>query len=279
MLIRLFSIDCRYVDDSLIPSDPDNAPSAVDSSGFSASPVVIPWVAAGDEEADAINSQFAMETDDNVRLNAIFKSACSFLILQGTAAMLSVLPECLHHLDHETLMLLVQDENNIQAILNPDGTVNAAKVELLRRGQLNVYGAPGRAGFIDDFSFGQKIPQQPLLSGGLYYEPASALPFSAAPMIAPTLSTFADDLALSARMASMPSSASNAAKAQKQFKYPTKAATPCRFFNTPKGCQFGDKCAFGHFREHDEDDFVDRDSDRKSRRRNINEDDFGRARR
>lgn len=27
----------------------------------------------------------------------------------------------------------------------------------------------------------------------------------------------------------------------------TKAATPCRFFNTAKGCQFGDKCSFGHF--------------------------------
>ncbi len=27
----------------------------------------------------------------------------------------------------------------------------------------------------------------------------------------------------------------------------TKASTPCRFFNTNKGCQFGDKCQFGHF--------------------------------
>ena len=26
-----------------------------------------------------------------------------------------------------------------------------------------------------------------------------------------------------------------------------KAAVPCRFFNTRKGCQFGDKCEFGHF--------------------------------
>lgn len=26
-----------------------------------------------------------------------------------------------------------------------------------------------------------------------------------------------------------------------------KSATACRFFNTPKGCQFGDKCGFGHF--------------------------------
>ena len=29
----------------------------------------------------------------------------------------------------------------------------------------------------------------------------------------------------------------------------TKAATPCKFYNTSKGCQFGDKCAFGHFDE------------------------------
>ncbi|MCL4419489.1 hypothetical protein M1146_05310 [Patescibacteria group bacterium] len=26
-----------------------------------------------------------------------------------------------------------------------------------------------------------------------------------------------------------------------------KASTPCRFFNTPKGCLSGDKCPFGHF--------------------------------
>lgn len=33
-----------------------------------------------------------------------------------------------------------------------------------------------------------------------------------------------------------------------QRRFPTtKASTPCRFFNTAKGCQFGDKCAFGHF--------------------------------
>jgi len=31
-------------------------------------------------------------------------------------------------------------------------------------------------------------------------------------------------------------------------KFPSaKASVPCRFFNTRKGCQFGDKCEFGHF--------------------------------
>jgi hypothetical protein len=28
-----------------------------------------------------------------------------------------------------------------------------------------------------------------------------------------------------------------------------KSATPCRFFNSPKGCSNGDKCKFGHFRD------------------------------
>jgi hypothetical protein len=33
-------------------------------------------------------------------------------------------------------------------------------------------------------------------------------------------------------------------------KFPTsKAAASCRFFNTRKGCQYGDKCSFGHFIE------------------------------
>lgn len=36
--------------------------------------------------------------------------------------------------------------------------------------------------------------------------------------------------------------------AAKQSRFPSaKAAVPCRFFNTRKGCQFGDKCDFGHF--------------------------------
>lgn len=36
--------------------------------------------------------------------------------------------------------------------------------------------------------------------------------------------------------------------ASKQSRFPSaKAAVPCRFFNTRKGCQFGDKCEFGHF--------------------------------
>jgi hypothetical protein len=38
--------------------------------------------------------------------------------------------------------------------------------------------------------------------------------------------------------------------AMQQKKFPTtKAAASCRFFNTRKGCQFGDKCPFGHFIE------------------------------
>jgi hypothetical protein len=37
---------------------------------------------------------------------------------------------------------------------------------------------------------------------------------------------------------------------EQQKKFPTtKAAAPCRFFNTRKGCQFGDDCPFGHFME------------------------------
>ena len=37
---------------------------------------------------------------------------------------------------------------------------------------------------------------------------------------------------------------------EQESKFPTtKAAVSCRFFNTRKGCQFGDKCPFGHFIE------------------------------
>lgn len=44
----------------------------------------------------------------------------------------------------------------------------------------------------------------------------------------------------------MPGGPRRTATAQTRFPS-TKAATPCRFFNTSKGCQFGDKCSFGHF--------------------------------
>jgi hypothetical protein len=93
--------------------------------------------------------------------------------------------------------------------------------------------------------------------------------------LAPSLTTFANELAASASRQPAPLSSSAAAKV---FKYPTKAATPCRFFNTPKGCQFGDKCAFGHFREREDDDDLN-SRPAKSRRRSLDEDEFGRARR
>lgn len=110
-------------------------------------------------------------------------------------------------------------------------------------------------------------------------------------VVAPTLSTFASELAASgtrilssgvapaapimggvALSSSIPTSSSSSSSAapKKVFKYATKAATPCRFFNTPKGCQFGDKCAFGHFRDDEPDSPPpsfgrDRDRDRGDR--------------
>lgn len=51
-------------------------------------------------------------------------------------ALLSQLPECLHALDPDTLMMLVQDERNMATILNADGSVNPTKVDMLRRGQI-----------------------------------------------------------------------------------------------------------------------------------------------
>ena len=39
-------------------------------------------------------------------------------------------------------------------------------------------------------------------------------------------------------------------RGEAEQKFPTtKSAVSCRFFNTRKGCQFGDKCPFGHFME------------------------------
>jgi hypothetical protein len=48
------------------------------------------------------------------------------------AEVINALPECLRGLEPELLVLLVQDENNIMAILNEDGTVNSFKVDLMR---------------------------------------------------------------------------------------------------------------------------------------------------
>jgi hypothetical protein len=51
-------------------------------------------------------------------------------------------------------------------------------------------------------------------------------------------------------MGNRDNSNSNQRRNDAQNKFPTtKSAVSCRFFNTSKGCQFGDKCPFGHFLE------------------------------
>jgi hypothetical protein len=36
-----------------------------------------------------------------------------------------------------------------------------------------------------------------------------------------------------------------------------KSSIPCRFFNTNRGCQFGNNCEFGHFAENSDNNFND----------------------
>jgi hypothetical protein len=60
------------VDDSLIPSDPDEAPSAVESYSPDMSPAAIPWVAAGEEDTSGAGP----EVDDNVSSTTTPCSIC-----------------------------------------------------------------------------------------------------------------------------------------------------------------------------------------------------------
>jgi hypothetical protein len=65
-------------------------------------------------------------------------------------AMINALPASLQNLDNETLSLLLQDLNNVEAILNPDGSINASRIDLLRRGQLNLHAPAGNYSMVNE---------------------------------------------------------------------------------------------------------------------------------
>ncbi|CAK9253182.1 unnamed protein product [Sphagnum jensenii] len=220
---------------------------------------------------------------------------------------LQSLPLSLQALEPEILMLLRQDETNIVAILNDDGTVNDWKLNQLRESirapNLAASGYRGENLYIDraayqnrydDANMGAHLRshQQSYSDVRNDYAPQRTRTRFSAPINHPNVSSIPygdfsrntqNDTSYSNRPLDsgwIPSALSNepsyldnnisynsnslksslnshefsvdfeSEEAKKKRKFPsTKASTPCRFYNTPKGCQFGDKCAFGHFND------------------------------
>jgi hypothetical protein len=142
----------------------------------------------------------------------------------------NALPPILRGLEPELLMLLVQDTSHLMAILNRDGSVNIEKLNALRtslsRPVINTVPIP------------RDLHNVPMWNRTVTNTSFDVRPTEAFQPHHIRESYYPQVVMDSNRGATHPKKLSKAA---------SKAAIPCRFFNTAKGCQFGDKCAFGHF--------------------------------
>ena len=197
-------------------------------------------------------------------------------------AVISQLPPSLQALDVNMLRLLVQDPTLLQSIIRPDGSVDemnlAALLRSVHSGGMGMGGNHFNAGipFVGEsgaprrsrWGGGDAAPTMsdplhvPGMGGDLYgrypppppqfefdydYDPYGTTRGGSGFGERPPLPTAAAAPSWEYPQESAATAASRL-NAQTQKRFPsTKASTPCRFFNTAKGCQFGDKCSFGHF--------------------------------
>jgi hypothetical protein len=246
---------------------------------------VIPWYPPGTEPPPEDLAPAAFQNGAADGYNAAGQAPPGGYI--DDAAMgnvLAQLPPSLQALDIHTLRMLVQDPALVQSIIRADGSVDEINLAAFKRsvGAEPMYGighfGPEGAHYDNGGQRrsrwgGDAPPSDPYHAPDPYARPAPASyefdydydpygpPRGAAPVYAdrppPALhdrwnAEYIDPLGpgpgpgLGGRPQDLPPVGGRSVQNQRRFPT-TKAATPCRFFNTAKGCQFGDKCSFGHF--------------------------------
>jgi hypothetical protein len=258
------TLESKYLDDSLIPPDPDELPSTgIDSlETGSKSMMTIPWAMPGDEEEVASSAAAGVPggpTEARTSSNGIFDDP-------EFAEVLNALPDSLRELEPELLLLIVQDEQRIGYILNDDGSVSDIRVQQLRNELLpkaptqTAQVMAGGGSEVNGAKGGNRLPAAPL-PGTWEYEQEQRQRqsrFSGNQPPVPGRSEFsyqgnfnrAGQSGLGVSMSDTPKlSTSNGVGADlKKTRKPIgRSSTPCKFYNSSKGCQFGDRCAFGHF--------------------------------
>jgi hypothetical protein len=247
-------LEARYQDELLIPLDPDE-PSKSESDMpimNSSDAIVIPWQDNFPND-QLISNNNLKENNNNNNNNNLF----SFLppILQN-------------NLDDDILNMILQDNSIIPSLLNTDGSINYSTVLHLRNMQ-SLYSNPNN-NLGPQFIAPPSLPPNQFNPGhpnNVAYNPVSNNPFDPTEQYDPTnqfnpnenrpsrFTTNAPNNQIFAPpppfggLANVnqfvPASAPPSSNQNKKFTS-TKAQTACKYFSTPRGCQFGSKCTFAH---------------------------------
>jgi hypothetical protein len=150
-------LEARYVDDTLIPSDPDDPPaSLLVGSGFGAEELltahssdvaIIPWEMPGESSSSSQAQQGygvgmgVPQLDQNMLAGGSGSGGGSVggghLGGQsgggGIQGVIALLPPSLRNLDIATIEMLVADDGNVAFVLNEDGSVDPGRLELVRQ--------------------------------------------------------------------------------------------------------------------------------------------------
>ena len=166
------------------------------------------------------------------------------------------IPSQLHNLEPALLQVISKDETRMMSLLNGDGSVNMAQVQQLRNSLQGAQGPPPTlsvpipptgAGLPPQGSSGTGAGLPPQGSSGGTGRVGSR--FSrAAP---PTVTTGLPSPQVTAPPVVGPSTSASASHRTvpgvDASRLNARKRTPCKWFLSPKGCQNGDACTFGHF--------------------------------
>jgi len=140
-------LEVRYLDDSLIPLEPDEAASAKEDSSFSSiggssGERDIPWYQPGTEPSPLEAEEFSLRARERQGQGMIAAggggAAADHVTTQQPfnpeyAAIIAQLPPSLQQLGVETIQMIVQDPALLQSIMRPDGTVDEHRLSILQQ--------------------------------------------------------------------------------------------------------------------------------------------------
>lgn len=238
-------IETRYLDDSLIPSEPDELLTVLNNAeGTNISDICIsiPWNLPGAIEAPVPVASLELP-------NANHKGFDS-------------LPECLRSMDPQFLALLLQDESLLMYILNVDGSVNEEKLQLLQYQYYpqqqyengfqvatsqpsNLHQGYNNTQPIEyhqaNQMYSNNVPYQQTIQNS--YQPMnSQLPYFDNTVQQQAMYQQPIQVPQNFQAPSKPPPMNNRGKMSNH----KKGTIACRLFLTPEGCKFGDTCDFSH---------------------------------
>ena len=243
-------LEARYLDDSMIPADPEPPSSTVGPTEDD--PIPVPWYQEDDSEdvqqsaQPSSSSTSAAPTSGQGGAAAYGAAPVGHAGAQDTAAIVNSLPPALRELPQEILLDLARDPSKLAQITNPDGSLNLGRVALLRMQAKGGAGTGAPSGATPHNRFARPDRGPPHAVGQLPSPSPPQMPdrrqrpghFDAA---AAGVGMGAGGMILGGLQPRGIAVGSGGMGGK-----PT-PRIPCRNFNSPSGyCQFGDKCTFLH---------------------------------